>query len=305
MRAAFAAELVCPVCRGGLALRGAEERAGEVWSGALACSACRRDYPITDGIPRLLSEDVAERAAHWERLHQSLDYAGIVEQTRRRYALPEAVLLDYYAFADLLRRHKLAPRRALELGTGSGSYALALHRLAGVGSFCLVDISASALAGARALAAAFGMQADLLQGDIRRLPFRDRAFELTFSGGLIEHFTGAEQAAIAAEHCRVAERVLIEAPMSTPAYWAFRTAYSLRPGGWPFGFERPLTRGAVRRLLQGQGFAVEAWSGHDFAAGVELLGRQRWRWFPRLHRWPGAAWLSRHDLIVLAKRAGA
>lgn len=303
MRAAFAAELVCPACRGPVALRVEEERAGEVWSGGLACSACRREYPVTDGIPRLLSEDVAERAAHWERLHQSLDYAGIVEQTQRRYALPEAVLLDYYAFAGLLRRHGPAPRRALEIGAGSGSYALALHRLAGVGSFCLMDISASALVGARALAAAFGMQADLLQGDVRRLPFRDRAFELSLSGGLIEHFIGAEQDAIVAEHCRVADRVLIEAPVSTPAYWTFRALYSLRPGGWPFGFERPLTRGAVRRLLGTQGFAVEAWSGHDFAAGVELLGRLRWPGFPRLHRWPAAARLSRHDLIALAKRA--
>jgi hypothetical protein len=122
------------------------------------------------------------------------------------------------------------------------------------------------------------------------------------SGGLIEHFAGADQDAVVREHGRVANAVLIQAPASTPAYWLFRGLYSLRPGGWPFGYERPLTRRRLSRLLAAAGYQAESWSGHDFAASVELLGRLRGSWFPRLHRWPGLAWLTRHDRIVLARR---
>ena len=47
--------LVCPVCRGELTLSVEKEEAGEVETGLLQCAACGISYPVTDGIPHLLS----------------------------------------------------------------------------------------------------------------------------------------------------------------------------------------------------------------------------------------------------------
>lgn len=44
----FLADIVCPVCRGELILRG-EDR--------LVCTACRRGYPVRDEIPILLVDE--------------------------------------------------------------------------------------------------------------------------------------------------------------------------------------------------------------------------------------------------------
>lgn len=303
MRREFLSSLCCPQCQQALFLAEGTTQAGEIASGDLQCRACSRTYPIREGIPLLQPAAANLQDKHWERLHQQVDYQAVVRLMRPRFELPEHVLLDYYAHAELARRQNLQPESILELGAGTGSYSLALQRLVRIGKMCLLDISFSALLGARNIFAAFNLRPDLVQGDIRSLPFADRTFDLTLSGGLIEHFAGEEQTRIVAEHCRVAGTVLIQAPLSSPAYWLFRLGYTLYKGRWPFGFERPLTKRKVRQLLAAQGVQVAAWSGHDFAAGVELLGRLRWSRFPRLHAWPGLAALTRHDVIVFGEKA--
>ncbi len=303
MRKDLVEEIVCPACRSRLRLDFSEVRNAEAWTGELTCEGCAARYPVVRGLPQLLAEPVLEQDQHWDRVHNRWDAASLAANIRRRFELPEEVLLDYYPHAGLVRAWGRRPARVLELGAGSGAYTLALQRLAGAGRACLLDISLPALEHAAAIFAGMGVAADFVQADIRFLPFPDRAFDLAVSGGLIEHFAGDEQTAVLAEHGRVAAAVLIQAPQSTWAYWLFRSLYSLRPGGWPYGFERPLTRGRLARLLAGAGFRVEAWGGHDFAASVELLGRLRWPAFPRLHRWPGLAAVTRHDLIALAVRA--
>ena len=52
--------LCCPVCRGDLTLERRRMDGEEVVEGTLRCPACRRDYPIEDGIPNLLPPDDAE-----------------------------------------------------------------------------------------------------------------------------------------------------------------------------------------------------------------------------------------------------
>lgn len=303
MRPEFLSSLRCPACRHALALQAASRQTNEIMEGSLACSACGRVFPIRAGIPLLQPAASTSQDEHWEDLHRQVDYQAVVRLMQPRFELPESVLLDYYAHAGLVRSQGLQLGSILELGSGTGSYSLALQRLVAVKRMCLLDISLSSLLGARKVFAGFGLQPDLVQGDIRSLPFADRAFDLTLSGGLIEHFAGEEQNRIVAEHCRVAELALIQAPLSSPAYWCFRHGYTLYKGKWPFGFEQPLSRKNLATLLEKQGAKAMAWSGHDFAASVELLGRMRWKWFPRLHAWPGLAALTRHDVIVLAKKS--
>ncbi|GIW14944.1 MAG: hypothetical protein KatS3mg063_0797 [Tepidiforma sp.] len=49
--------LCCPLCKGELELRDAEEREGEIVAGVLVCRACGERYPIEDGIPNMLPPD--------------------------------------------------------------------------------------------------------------------------------------------------------------------------------------------------------------------------------------------------------
>ena len=49
--------LACPVCKGKLELKVAEESDGEIENGTLYCINCKHDYPIIDGIPNLLPPD--------------------------------------------------------------------------------------------------------------------------------------------------------------------------------------------------------------------------------------------------------
>jgi len=46
--------LACPVCKGKLELKVAEENDEEVVSGSLYCRQCEAHYPIADTIPNLL-----------------------------------------------------------------------------------------------------------------------------------------------------------------------------------------------------------------------------------------------------------
>jgi len=295
--------LACPACRGrDLKLDVREETPAGVASGRLTCAACGQVYRIENGLPFLLPGQPAVPAGAWEKLHQQTDYGRLIGQTRRRLESRRDLLEDYFSHVRLVLARHVSLERVVDLGSGSGSYALALAFLAGVRELVLLDISPTALAAAGRLLAAFGYDAHLVVGDIRRLPLRDRAFTLALSGGLIEHFARGEQEQIVGEHCRVADQVLIQAPEATAAYWTFRALYTLYRGGWPFGYEKPLTKKKLARLLAGHGFQASAWDRHDFASALVFLGSQYWKKIPRFHRWPGMARLTRHDVLVLARR---
>ena len=52
--------LVCPLCKGDLALTVDREAGGEIVEGKLECAACAQTYPIEDGIPNLLPPDLRD-----------------------------------------------------------------------------------------------------------------------------------------------------------------------------------------------------------------------------------------------------
>lgn len=49
--------LVCPLCKGDLALTVDDEQDGEIVTGSLHCEACREIYPIVDRIPNMLPKE--------------------------------------------------------------------------------------------------------------------------------------------------------------------------------------------------------------------------------------------------------
>ena len=53
--------LVCPLCKGDLALTIAREEGGEIIEGSLRCEACNETYPIEDSIPDMLPPDLRDQ----------------------------------------------------------------------------------------------------------------------------------------------------------------------------------------------------------------------------------------------------
>jgi uncharacterized protein len=53
--------LVCPVCKGDLALTVTERDEAEIVSGSLYCKACNHHYPITETIPNLLPPEMQDQ----------------------------------------------------------------------------------------------------------------------------------------------------------------------------------------------------------------------------------------------------
>lgn len=52
--------IVCPVCKGDLALTVTERDENEITTGTLRCARCEHDYPIIDTIPNLLPPDMQD-----------------------------------------------------------------------------------------------------------------------------------------------------------------------------------------------------------------------------------------------------
>ena len=50
--------LVCPVCKGWLALSVDKEEDGEIVEGSLDCAACDERYTIEDSIPNLIPPEL-------------------------------------------------------------------------------------------------------------------------------------------------------------------------------------------------------------------------------------------------------
>ena len=50
--------LCCPVCKGDLELPVVAEDEKEILTGSLICHACNVTYPIEDGIPNLLPQNI-------------------------------------------------------------------------------------------------------------------------------------------------------------------------------------------------------------------------------------------------------
>lgn len=196
MRLSLVDSLCCPACGDGrleLVVHTAHERerwtaqvgAGEatlvteVEKGALHCTQCRASFLITAGIPRLLPPGVAAGPSTGHRL-TTFD-APVPEHEEN--------------FRDLLGN--VAPvvqsievggaflgRRVLDAGCGFGRHAAVASRWGAhvVG----LDSSIEAIESA---ARNVGDTVDLVQGDVRRPPFRRESFDHVYSFGVLHHVT--------------------------------------------------------------------------------------------------------------------
>ena len=155
--------------------------------------------------------------------------------------------------------------RILEGGCGLGQLVAALDSL----GFRVegLDFAAETLREAKSVLPGLA----LCRGDLRRLPYRDAAFDGYLSLGVIEHFTDpADVAAILGEARRVTRGVaFVSVPHLSPGLLRRVEAGELPAAGDDATFyQYYMTPDRLRGLLEGHGFRVERFEHYATAVGL-------------------------------------
>ncbi len=205
----------------------------------------------------------------WEDLYSKTDFEHMVK--RIDYSLKiKKDIFQYYPWLDILRRNNLKIDTCLEVGSGTGAYSLILKKLGFTKKVYLLDWSDESLNMAKKLFKKYNEKAIFVCGDALNLPFKDKSFNLTISGGLIEHFNNLNMQRIIEEKKRVSNYVLTQAPISTPPYWIMRTLITIAKQGWPFGYEKPLTRSKLEDIYIKAGLKILDEDYHDVLTAVKF-----------------------------------
>jgi SAM-dependent methyltransferase len=133
-------------------------------------------------------------------------------------------------------------RKVLETGSGTGLVSL---ELAGRGAdVFLLDLSPEAIGYSRTAFDKAGAPQESTQADILKLPFKDDSFDVTWSGGVIEHFEQYDQIKILGEMLRVTRpggKVVVIAPSSKAHTYMLAKRHADRNRRWQPGYEVPMS----------------------------------------------------------------
>jgi SAM-dependent methyltransferase len=206
----------------------------------------------------------------------------------------------YYALADLASRLNLEYDSCLDIGSGSGSYCLALKKMKVIKRGYLFDSSLSALRLAKKIFRYFGEECELILGDARAPPFKDKAFDISLTSGLLEHFKDGDQEKIICEQCRVSIDVFCQVPLDCPIYWLYQKMLAIISGGWRFGLERPFKIYQLKRLFAKCGYAIKAISYHDVLTAMFFLISSKSRCFKPVKKKRFLNKLLKHEIIIYA-----
>ncbi|HEY7289030.1 MAG TPA: class I SAM-dependent methyltransferase [Vicinamibacterales bacterium] len=151
---------------------------------------------------------------------------------------------------------RIQQRDILDVGTGTGRAARLLAR--GGARVTAVDASEAMLATARQRAAAEGISIRFQRGDVHKLDFADRSFDVVVSLRVLMHTPRWQEAVD--ELCRVATRlVVVDYPSARSvalleSTWR-RMVYALGVKTEPYGV---FTDRAIDRAFERNGFAVRS-----------------------------------------------
>ncbi|MFH1150668.1 MAG: class I SAM-dependent methyltransferase [Actinomycetota bacterium] len=232
----------------------------------------------------------------WEAHYGHEDLTTITKALRAGFENPR-LILGYYPVARIMEGLGRRLSTSIELGCGSGAFSLVLKKMGYVERVTLVDYSLASLAAARSLFESFDEDCELVHASLDNLPFAPKSFDLALSGGVIEHFrTEKERLECLEAHLDVASLALVQAPVASPMYWSSRLAFSAARGGWPFGYERPVTMREMKALVELAGATILS-RDHQYFASFHM--------FTRLHRVPRPGWYTwplQNEIAILARR---
>lgn len=150
----------------------------EIVEGTLRCPACAARYPITDGIPRMMTPGSEAGVATGHKW------------TQFQRAVPEFEK-NFLDIASPLTPGDFTGKLVLDAGCGFGRHALFAARYGA--EVVAIDNSADAVASCKENVGG-NVRAHVIQGDVERPPLRRGAFELVFSYGVLHHVRDAQAA---------------------------------------------------------------------------------------------------------------
>ena len=164
--------LVCPVCKQELGLRESLKEKGELIEGVLTCTGCQKEFPITEGIPRMVTgleaRSTADRFGYeWKKFP-------------RLSTLYEKQFLDWIG---PINKEFFRQKIILDAGCGKGRH---LYLASQFGARMVVGIDVG-----EAIEVAYANTRDLpnvhlIQADICHPPLR-KAFDYIYSIGVLHH----------------------------------------------------------------------------------------------------------------------
>lgn len=204
----------------------------------------------------------------WNELYSGTEFEDIVK--RINYGLDNHDrLYEYYPWLKLLKESGLKFKKSLEIGSGTGSYSLILKKLGIVDEVYLLDWSEESIETAKKLFEKYNVKGNFIQGDVRKLPFKNNEFDLVLSGGLLEHFEEKDILKILDEKKRVSKYVLTQIPVNNIPYWIVRVIITILKKGWPFGFEKPVSIKKNIEMQKKQGIEIIGKEYHDILTAVK------------------------------------
>jgi len=279
-------KLRCVDCGGLEVLLEAEGPANldQVVTGTVICDDCGRVMRITDRIIQC-SPATDDQRDIWEGLYEAQNESlrGVIESLENGFANPDA-LRAYYPILRIIGDLPDHVGSSVELGCGSGAFSLILKKMGLVDEVTLLDYSMPSLKTAERLFEHFDERCNLVHAKLETHPFREGAFDVSLSGGVIEHFRSRDERLGCLEvHLGPAKLAYIQAPVSAPMYWFQRFAVTVLKRGWPLGFEKPLTVKELKLLLRLAGADILRMDYHYFLSVLALRkpSLMKWRWFAR------------------------
>jgi len=173
--------LICPYCKAGLKVSGAEYADKEIESGDLVCR-CGRRFPIQNGVPRFIKSDDYARnfSFQWRRFAKTqLDSFNKTHISENRFTEITGLTYD-----------KLKGRLVLDVGCGAGRFleiaAKSNSQVVGIDLSLAVDAAKANLKGFS--------NVHIVQADIFNLPFKPHSFDFVYSIGVLHNTSNPKKA---------------------------------------------------------------------------------------------------------------